>query len=268
MSRETPLDQFFKSRDVVACIFSYGAINVKNCNSYFFSMSRSLFFLQHCFLLFFPVMSTSLLSSCHVFFCYHQRDKWETREIQSLEAHVLTSSPLPLSPPRPTLSFSILHLSVFLSDSWQPVGYSGHANPSADICQLTWENTHLNVTDACMLQLCLSHCSSNTRSTHNPACWPQSFAVIKTHDWTFIRGLWMYPVGRDGDGGHTGSCRKINQRKHGYVERNWLEKSNRLWRDFKLRSSDIVKWFPMSPHYDDDVSVYASVMLLSWFILF
>lgn len=60
----------------------------------------------------------------------------------------------------PSLLFSVLHLSVFLSDSWQPVGYSGHANPSADICQLTWENTHLNVTDSCVLQLCVSYCCS------------------------------------------------------------------------------------------------------------
>lgn len=48
----------------------------------------------------------------------------------SLEAGVLTSSPLPPFVPSfpPSDSISALHLSVFLSDSWQPVGYSGHAS--------------------------------------------------------------------------------------------------------------------------------------------
>lgn len=47
----------------------------------------------------------------------------------SLGAGVLTSSPLPFVPSFPPLhSISALHLSIFLSDSWQPVGYSGHAS--------------------------------------------------------------------------------------------------------------------------------------------
>lgn len=54
----------------------------------------------------------------------------ETNEKQERKrASGLVSShhrhPLYLSPH--SFSFSILHLSVFLSDSWQPVGYSGHA---------------------------------------------------------------------------------------------------------------------------------------------
>lgn len=91
------------------------------------------------------------------FFCYHQRDKWETRDGRKPWGscpHII-ATPFISS----AHSLPILHLSVFLSDSWQPVGYIGHANPSAYICQLTWENTHsplhtdLNMAVTCMLQL-------------------------------------------------------------------------------------------------------------------
>lgn len=93
--------------------------------------------------------------------CFLLSSQRQMRNEERKKASGLVSShhhhPLYLSP----LSLSIRHLSVFLSDSWQPVGYSRRASPSAYICQLTWENTHLNVNDSCTLQLCVSKwCSS------------------------------------------------------------------------------------------------------------
>lgn len=51
---------------------------MKNGNSYFFTLP--FFPLQHCFLLFSPLMSTSLLSSCHVFLLSSERQMRNKRE--------------------------------------------------------------------------------------------------------------------------------------------------------------------------------------------
>ena len=149
----------------------------------------------------FSLWCRPLVSRAAMFFCYHQRDKWETREEESLGARVLTSSPPPPSLP-PSISFFILHLSVFLSDSWQPVGYSRHANPSADICQLTWENTHFErdwlmraspIAALFFFFLWTARATCNTH--HTPRC-PRSFVAIKTCNSTsFTGGLETDPLG-------------------------------------------------------------------------
>lgn len=88
--------------------------------------SRSLL-PQHYFV--FSLSDVTLSSSelpCFVLFCYHQGDKWERRgrgrKPRGWCPHIITTPSI-----RP-LPISALHLSVFLSDSWQPVGYSGQAS--------------------------------------------------------------------------------------------------------------------------------------------
>lgn len=77
---------------------------MKNSNSYFLSLSRSVSFLQHCFLSFFPpLMSTSVLSGCHVFLFFslsserQMRNKRETKPRGSCP-HIITTPFISPSP--------------------------------------------------------------------------------------------------------------------------------------------------------------------------
>lgn len=167
-------------------MFSHFSINMKYCCIY--SPYQSLVLLPHPFL---DWRRRPLFSLAAMFFFVIIIDKWETREEESRGACVFTSSPLP-SPP----SFLVLlHLSVFLSDIWQPVGYSGHASPSADMCQLTWENTHFEhdwLTRAAARYLrsllFLSVAQTHYR-THYGRCRRRSVVVVKTCNGSFTEGL-------------------------------------------------------------------------------
>lgn len=103
--------------------------------------------------------------------------QWERERASGLmSSHHHHSLYSPTSPP--SFSFSTLHLSVFLSGSWQPVGYSGHilqifANWLEKICALFWGS--------------LRTCSSQ---------YFQSLVAIKTCNNMATECLHMNPVGQ------------------------------------------------------------------------
>ena len=152
--------------------------------------------------LFSPLMSTSRLSSCHVF-CYHQRDKWETREEESLGARVLTSSP-----PPPSLHL-IFYPPSFCLPEWQLAAsrVQWACQPKCrylptDLRKYTFWTwlTHACVSYRCsfffFFFLSFSGRLVQTCNTHyTPRC-PRSFVAIKTCNSTsFTDGLEMDPVG-------------------------------------------------------------------------
>lgn len=164
----------------------------------------------------FPLMMpSSVLPGCHVFcfFCYHQRDKWGARELKPLGLcpRIITTPficPRPLPPARPPPP----HLSVFLSDSWQPVGYSGHANPSVQIFANWLEKIHI--------WTWLTHTCCNSVSPIAVLFWAawthyclRSFVAIKTCNSVSTECLLMNPVGRTRGRGCAGSRYKINRWK-------------------------------------------------------
>lgn len=97
-----------------------------------FALSLSLS-LSSIILSFLSLVWPSFPQSCHVLFysCCDQRDRGELggrgRKPRGRCPRLITTpSARPSFPP--SHSISALHLSIFLSDSWPPVGYSGHAS--------------------------------------------------------------------------------------------------------------------------------------------
>lgn len=132
------------------CICCNLAINMKNCLSFLFvSQQLPLSFPSALFCTFFsPLWCGPLFFRAAMLFAIiRETNEKQERERESERASGLVSSHhhhslySPASPP--SLSFSPLHLSVFLSDSWQPVGYSGHANPSVQIFAKWLEKIHI-----------------------------------------------------------------------------------------------------------------------------
>lgn len=138
--------------------------------------------------LFCLLMSTSLLLSCHVF-CYHRRDKWETREEESLGARVLTSSPPPLSLPALPLNPPSLRLPEWqlAASRVQPACQPKRIYLPTDLRKYTFECEWLMHAAALCLQmmqffiLSLSSFFLDTYAGHYYfPCYPQAFVVTKT----------------------------------------------------------------------------------------
>lgn len=79
-------------------------------------------------LCFLSLMSPSPPPSCHILFYFatirgtNEKQEGEGESLGGWCPHIITT------PSNCPLPISALHLSVFLSDSWQPVGYSGPAS--------------------------------------------------------------------------------------------------------------------------------------------
>lgn len=158
-------------------------------------------------------MPPSLFSGCHIFLLSSETNEEQREREKALglvSSHHHHSLYLSLSPPCRT--FSPLHLSVFLSDSWQPVGYSGHANPSVQIFANWLEKIHI--------WTWLSHTCCNSVSHIAVLFWaawthycPRSFVAIKTCNSVSTECLLMNPVGRTRGRGCAGSRHKTNRWK-------------------------------------------------------
>lgn len=133
--------------------------------------------------------------------------QWERERASGLmSSHHHHSLYSPTSPP--SFSFSPLHLSVFLSDSWQPVGYSGHilqifANWLEKIHILPW------LTRACWNSVSLSTALFWSSLRTCSSQYFQSLVAIKTCNNTSTECLHMNPVGQT-RGVHRQLLKKMN----------------------------------------------------------
>lgn len=127
---------------------------------------------------------------------------------------VTSSAPPSIRP----LPISALHLSVFLSDSCQPVGYSGHASIPRCIHLPTDSRKHVLVRVALLYRAAAA-------SRGSRYC-PRSMAAIKTCNRTFPE--------KESSGTHSGTRphHKIKHLSRGPFSRSL--KNNYMWTDSKF----------------------------------
>lgn len=181
--------------------------------------------LQHSFLL--PLSDVDLSSfGTAMFFCYHQKDKWETRRGRKPRARVLTSSPLPLSPPPPP-PIPPTRLVFYPPSSCRPewqlaasrVQWACQAKGKylpTDLRKCTFERDSraaaLDLLLVLFSGIAWMHPAHTALPAAHGALWPSKRATARWQK----AGEWIQ---RDGD---TGSCHEINHVKQQRMERNWL----------------------------------------------
>lgn len=171
-------------------------------------------------LCFLSLMSPSPPPSCHVLFYFatirgtNEKQEGEEESLGGWCPHIITT------PSNRPLSISALHLSVLLSDSWQLVGYSGHA--SIPRCMHLPTDLRKKNTSSCVWH-CYIWVAVASRSSHY--C-PPSMVAIKTCNSTSTEN--------ESSGTHSG-MRPHHKNKHlsrGPFSRSL--KNNYMWTDSKF----------------------------------